>query len=55
MKSPRRIGTCLVVALLVGGLVFFKAGCSSGDFLGLEDYQRDLLFGGLALLRRRRR
>ena len=50
MKSHRRIGTCLVVALLVGGLVFFKAGCSSNnDFLGLEDYQRDLLFGGLAL------
>lgn len=34
----------LAVGLLISG------GCSiDGDFLGLEDYQRDLLFGGLAV------
>ena len=47
MKALRRIGTYGAMAFLVAGLIF-KPGCGNNDFLGLEDYQRDLLFGGLA-------
>ena len=44
------------VSMLMAGLMFVGPGmsipgCGSNDFLGLEDYQRDLLFsaGALAL------
>ena len=47
MKSMRTIGTGVVATVLAGALIF-KAGCAGDDFLGLEDYQRDLLLGGLA-------
>ena len=47
MKLKRLIGTAVVGIVLVGGLVF-KSGCGDPGFLGLEDYQRDLLIGGLA-------
>ena len=47
MKLKRMIGTAVVGVVLVSGLVF-KSGCGDPGFLGLEDYQRDLLIGGLA-------
>ncbi|UCE59038.1 MAG: hypothetical protein JSU63_16535 [Phycisphaerales bacterium] len=47
MKTLKRIGkTCIGVCIIT--VLVFKAGCIGDDFLGLEDYQRDLLFGGLA-------
>jgi hypothetical protein len=46
MKSVRVNGIRIVCTLLVAGLAL-KAGCSGNDFLGLEDYQRDLLGFGL--------
>ena len=45
MKSSRAIITSVVSLVIVGGMVL-KLGCHN-DFLGLEDYQRDLLLGGL--------
>ncbi|MHC5111792.1 MAG: hypothetical protein ACYTHJ_18150, partial [Planctomycetota bacterium] len=38
--------TALVIA--IGMAVSMPAGCGGGDFLGLEDYQREIIFGGLA-------
>ena len=47
MKSVRTIGTRVLCLALMGALAI-PLGCG-GDFLGLEDYQRDLLgLGGLA-------
>lgn len=37
-----------VVACLLAAVMAITPGCGSNDFLGLEDYQRDLLIGGLA-------
>ncbi|MGB2985411.1 MAG: hypothetical protein WBE26_05960 [Phycisphaerae bacterium] len=48
MKTLKRIGKGGVGVVVVVGLLL-KCGCGSNDFLGLEDYQRDLLFGGLAV------
>ena len=47
MTTMRRTGTMLLGFVLAGALVAGPLGCG-GDFLGLEDYQRDLLVGGLA-------
>ena len=47
MKSMQTIGTGLICIALTGAMVT-PLGCG-GDFLGLEDYQRDLLVGGLAV------
>ncbi len=43
----KRIGTASVTIIALAAAVCLKSGCGS-PFLGLEDYQRDLLFGGLA-------
>ena len=48
MRSIGSVGKFVVVILLASGLLF-KTGCGGSDFGWLEDYQRDLLFGGLAL------
>ncbi len=37
-----------VVGCLLAAVMAIAPGCGSNDFLGLEDYQRDLLIGGLA-------
>jgi hypothetical protein len=37
-----------VVGVLLVAATAIAPGCGSNDFLGLEDYQRDLLIGGLA-------
>ena len=48
MKSFGWKSKSIVSALLVGGLII-NVGCpGSVGFLGLQDYQRDLLIGGLA-------
>lgn len=48
MKSIKPLGIGLL-SLALSCAVALKSGCSiGGDFLGLEDYQRDLLLGGLA-------
>jgi len=49
MRRDTSIGGWLSLAVVVVGALTFKAGCGSNDFLGLEDYQRDLLAGWLAL------
>ncbi len=46
MNHNRRKYESVIAACLTFGLLL-KVGCSGG-ILGLEDYQRDLLFGGLA-------
>lgn len=38
---------CKALRLMFIALMGIVPGCGSGDFLGLEDYQRDLLVGGL--------
>ncbi len=47
MTFMRKKTTVMIGLVLASGLVF-NSGCG-GDFLGLEDYQRDLLIGGLAV------
>jgi hypothetical protein len=47
MRNAKRVGQCFVGLVVVGALLV-KAGCGGAGFLGLEDYQRDLLLGGLA-------
>ena len=48
MRSKSILKTSGISLLLITGLVM-KVGCDSGvGFLGLQDYQRDLLLGGLA-------
>lgn len=49
MRTHTSVGGWLSLAAVVVGALAFEAGCGSGDFLGLEDYQRDLIAGGLAL------
>lgn len=49
MRMHKSIGGWLSLAVVVVGALTFKAGCGSGDFLGLEDYQRDVIYGVLAL------
>ena len=49
-KSIRRKAVNVLMAVLMflaPGLTI--PGCGSNDFLGLEDYQRDLLLGALAI------
>ena len=48
MRSNSILKTSGISLLLIAGVVM-KVGCNSGvGFLGLQDYQRDLLVGGLA-------
>lgn len=48
MRSKSLLKTSGISLLLITGLVM-KVGCDSGvGFLGLQDYQRDLIVGGLA-------
>lgn len=50
MKGKFIIVGCLALALCLTPIAIWSPGCSiGGDFLGLEDYQRDLLVGGLAV------
>ena len=55
MKSKLSRGM-MVGSVMISILLFSVVGCSppgslnSGDFLGLEDWERDLLFAGLALV-----
>jgi len=46
MKVKRTLGTRFGAAMLAVGLCIQGAGCGN-PFLGLEDYQRDILFNGI--------
>ena len=43
VRKMLRTATAVLLALSLG---IYSLGCG-GDFLGLEDYQRDLLFGAI--------
>ncbi|MHC5110625.1 MAG: hypothetical protein ACYTHJ_12205 [Planctomycetota bacterium] len=47
MKAMRWIRKGVLTTAVIAGLLMSPLGCGGG-FLGLEDYGRDLLFGGLA-------
>jgi hypothetical protein len=49
MRRHTTIGGWLSLTAVVVSALALKAGCGSGDFLGLEDYQRDVIYGVLAL------
>ena len=49
-KTTRRKAVSVVMAgLMICQPLGLFTGCNTNPFLGLEDYQRDLLFGALAL------
>lgn len=50
MKTTRRFRSWALMAIFLVSALVFKTGCGGGDFLGLEDYQRDLLGLGFGLL-----
>ena len=44
LTTSKRSGLlCAAVLALPGGVLLMPAGCGNNDFLGLEDYQRDIL------------
>ncbi len=44
LTSSKRTGLLFAAAVaLPSGVLLMPAGCGNGDFLGLEDYQRDIL------------
>ena len=47
MKTKKLIAGGLVTSVVLAAVMAVTPGCGSGDFLGLEDYQRDFLTGGL--------
>ena len=40
----------LMVTLMIVGPLMILPGCGGNDFLGLEDYQRDILLGALSVI-----
>ncbi len=48
MKALKRVWQA-GIGILVAVALVIAPSCGSNDFLGLEDYQRDLLMGGLAV------
>ena len=49
MRRKLMIVGCLALGLVMAPVFVLTPGCGGNDFLGLEDYQRDLLIGGLAI------
>ena len=48
LSAVRSTWAKAVVTIGLSFALFLPQGCGGAGFLGLQDYQRDLIFGGLA-------